>query len=87
MDLRRKPVRQIADHGKPAAGIKQITDGIADRRNLESFDRALFAAAERTPIDKGEGGARSLAHGTRQSDADGCVGAPLSVERVVLTHR
>ena len=54
MDFRRKPVRQVADHGEPAAGIQQITDRIADRRHLQPFHRALFAAAERSLVDKGK---------------------------------
>ena len=54
MNFRSKPVRQIADHGEPTACIQQVTDGIADRRHLESFHRALFAAAERSLINKGK---------------------------------
>ena len=42
MDIRGKAVGQIADHGEPAAGIQQIADGIADRCQLESFDRAIL---------------------------------------------
>ncbi len=85
MDVRGEPVRQIADHGEPTARIQEITDGVADRHDLEPFDRALFAAAERSLVNKGVGGARTLVHGTCQGNTDGCVRAALAVELVLLS--
>ena len=80
MDVGCEAVRLVSDHGEPAARIEEIGDRIADRCELEAFNRAALGIIQQAVVAEGVGIGLALQQRLRRGDANRCVGSALTVE-------
>jgi len=83
MDVGGEAIGQVPGHGKPAACIEQVADGIANLRQFQTFDGAAGIAFEHAVIGKDIGVLLALYQGRWRRDDDGGVGPALAGERLI----
>ena len=79
MDVGGEAVGLVPDHGEPAARIEEIGDRIADRCELEAFNRAALSVVEQAVVAEGVGIGLALDQRLRGGDAYRGIGAALAV--------
>src|SRR5579883_3223240 len=73
-----KAVGHVADHRKPASGVEQVSNGIADLRQLQSFNRTAGVTIKHTIIRKDIGVLLTFDQRSCWRDDDGRIRATLA---------